>query len=93
MFEEVRCVVEGSRGYGFPAFGERFTSTPELGLGISNGHREVSLGWRLDLAPRGATALQLKVEATRRESANPGSGAGAGSHAEHALGVRLGATW
>ena len=37
-------------GYGFPAFGERFTSTPELGLGLSNGHRAYSLGWRLNLA-------------------------------------------
>ena len=80
-------------GYGFGAFGDRFTSTPELGLGLSQGRREYTLGWRLDLARRGANVLQLKVEATRRESANPGSGAGAGSHAEHALGVRLGATW
>ena len=31
-------------GYGFAAFGDRFTSTPELRLGLSNGQREYSLG-------------------------------------------------
>ena len=76
-------------GYGFPAFGDRFTSTPELGFGLSNGHREYSLGWRLNMAGGGANALELHLEATRREHANPGSGAGAGS--DPAVGLRLGA--
>ena len=74
-------------GYGFPAFGDRFTSTPELGFGLSNGHREYSLGWRLNMAGGGANALELHLEATRREHANPGSGAGAGS--DPAVGLRL----
>ena len=46
-------------GYGFPAFGERFTSTPEFGLGLSQGRREYSLGWRLGTAGSGPTALEF----------------------------------
>ena len=55
--------------YGFPAFGGRFTSTPELGLGLSNGRREYSLGWRLNRV-QGPAALELRLEATRREETN-----------------------
>ncbi len=92
-------------GYGFAAFGDRFTSTPELGLGLSQGRREYSLGWRLGLAPgsgsgagqTGPNALELRLQATRSESAdgpaNPGSGSGAGSAAEHGIGFRLTARW
>ena len=70
-------------GYGFPAFGDGFTSTPELGLGLSNGHREYSLGWGLNMAGGGANSLELRLEATRRESANDNA------DAEHAIGLRL----
>ena len=48
--------LELRMGYGFSAFGDRFTSTPELGLGLSNGHRGYSLGWRLGLAQGGTNA-------------------------------------
>ena len=61
--------LELKLGYGFPAFGGRFTSTPELGLGLSNGHREYSLGWRLNRV-QGPAALELRLEATRREETN-----------------------
>ena len=57
-------------GYGFPAFGDRFTSTPELGLGLGQGQREVSLGWRLNLARSGPVSMELGFTATRREAAN-----------------------
>ena len=48
-------------GYGFSAFGDRFASTPEIGLGLSSGHREYTLSWRLDLARGGSTALELRL--------------------------------
>ena len=57
-------------GYGFAAFGDRFTSTPELGLELGQGQREVSLGWRLNLARSGPVSMELGLTATRREAAN-----------------------
>ena len=59
-------------GYGFAAFGDRFTSTPELGLELGQGQREVSLGWRLNLARSGPVSMELGLTATRREAANDG---------------------
>ena len=74
-------------GYGFSAIGDRFTSTPELGLGLSNGRREMSLGWRLNMDRSGASSLELRLEATRRESANDNA------EAENGIGFRLTARW
>ena len=84
--------LEARFGYGFAAFGDRFTSVPEVAVGLSNAGRDYSLGWRLvrGSAPGGGS-LELAVEARRRESANPGSGAGAGSEPEHAVGFRVNA--
>ncbi len=62
-------------GYGFAVFGDRFTATPEAGLGLSNGHREYTLGWRLGLARSGPVSMELGLTATRREPAND-TGAG-----------------
>ena len=77
-------------GYGFPAFGDRFTSTPEFGLGLGQGRREYSLGWRLNLAQTGPTALELRLQATRSESA----GAAANDNtAEHGIGLTVTARW
>ena len=62
--------LEARFGYGFAAFGDRFTSTPEIAVGLSNAGRDYSLGWRLARgggAPDGS-ALELAVEARRRES-------------------------
>ena len=78
--------LELRMGYGFSAFGDRFTATPELGLGLSNDHREYTLGWRLDLVQGGTGALELGLEATRREA----TGANDDAPAEH--GVRFGLT-
>ena len=88
--------LELKLGYGFSAFGDRFISTPELGLGLSTGRREYSLGWRLNLSQGGPTALELKVEATRSEATganDPGSGSGAGAPPEHGVGLRVTARW
>ena len=76
-------------GYGFSALGERFTSTPELGLGLSNGHREYSLGWRLGLTQGGTNALELRIEATRSEAV----GANDNTDPEHGIGLRATARW
>ena len=78
-------------GYGFSAFSDRFASVPEIGIGLSDGTRDYSLGWRLALARRGTNAVELSVEATRRESANDNANDNAG--AEHGIGLRLTARW
>ena len=57
-------------GYGFGVFGDRFTSTPQAGLALSDGEREASLGWRLGTGGDGAVSMELGVEGTRRESAD-----------------------
>ena len=73
-------------GYGFAAFGDRFTSTPELGFGLSDGHREYSLGWRLARDPRPGDigSLELLFEARRQESANDND------PPEHAIRIEFG---
>ena len=82
--------LEVTFGYGFPAFGDRFTSTPEFGLGLGQGRREYSLGWRLNLAQTGPTALELRLQATRSESAG---GAVNDNAAEHGIGFTVTARW
>ena len=80
--------LELTLGYGFPALGDRFTSGPEIGFGLSDAAREYRLGWRLKRDMRGDPgSLELLIEGRRRESANPGSGAGAAP--EQSLGIRL----
>ena len=79
-------------GYGVGAFGDRFTWTPEAGVGLSDTGRDYALGWRLVRRTSGNDigSLELSFEARRRESANdPGSGSGAGSPPEHEIGLRL----
>ena len=77
--------LELKMGYGFSAFDDRFTSTPEIGLGLVNGQPEYSLGWRLKLANRGPTSLELRLEGTRREHAKKNAAP------NHAVGFHLGA--
>ena len=75
-------------GYGLAAFGGRFTSTPGLGFERSAAGRDYRLGWRLSRGGR-AGALDLSLEATRREAVN-GSGAGrVGVEPDHAVGLRI----
>ena len=76
--------LEARFGYGFPAWGGRFASIPEIGLGLSDTGREYILGWRL--ASDGTGALQLSTEARRIESKGSGP-------AEHRVGARLSARW
>ncbi len=74
-------------GYGFAALGDRFTSVLELGFGMSEGHREYSLGWRLkrDMRPGDIGSLEFALEGRRREAANDNTGA----LPEHTAGLRV----
>ena len=81
--------LELKLGYGLSAFGDRFTLTPEAGVGLSDAGRDYRLGWRLVRGASGGDggALELSFEATRRESANDDA------EPEHGLGFRLTARW
>ena len=73
-------------GYGLSAFGDRFTWTPEVGVGLSDTGRDVSLGWRLVRGRSGAPdggSFELSFEARRRESAKDDT------PPEHEIGLRL----
>ena len=78
--------LEARFGYGFPAFGDRFTATPGIAIGLSDAGRDYSLGWRL--TPGGVAldgrSLELAFEARRRES-TPRRNA----PPEHAAGFRV----
>ena len=39
--------IDAKAGYGIAVFGGRFTGTPELGMGLSDGVRDYRIGWRL----------------------------------------------
>ena len=79
--------LELTLGYGLGVFGDRFTATPELGVGVSDTHRELRLGWRLGDAGGGPVSMELGMEGTRRESANDAG------EAEHALMLRGSMRW
>ena len=83
--EARRRRLEAKLGYGFGAFGDGFTLTPEVGAGFSNAGREYSLGWRLTNGGSGTpgAAFALSSEALRRES--PGDD----TPPEHRIGLRL----
>ena len=72
-------------GYGLSAFGDRFTWTPEVGVGLSDTGRDYSLGWRLVRGGFGGDggSFELSFEARRRESANDDT------PPEHEVGLRL----
>ena len=79
--------MEATFGYGFALFDDRFTGTPEIGLGLSDAGRDYRLGWRLRRNGAGPRSLQLSLEALRRE------GVGDSSDPVHAFGLRLTARW
>ena len=71
-------------GYGFAVFGDRYTSTPQAGLGWSPSVRETVLGWRLAEERGAGLVFGLDVEGARREPAH------GDSEAAHRLGLGLG---
>ena len=72
-------------GYGLSSFADRFTWTPEAGIGLSDTGRDYSLGWRLVRGGSGGDggSLELSFEARRRESANDDA------NPEHRVGLRF----
>ena len=78
--------LELKLGYGLPAFGGRFTWTPEMSFGLSETERDVSLGWQL-IQDRSRTqngrSFELTFEARRRESVNDDTAP------EHEVGLKL----
>ena len=63
--------LEGELGYGLGLSGDRFTGTPNVGFGLSDGAREVRLGWRLTPAAQDdLSGFELNLDATRREAAS-----------------------
>ena len=62
-------------GYGFGAFRNRFTATPEASLELAEGYRDYALGWRLGGSQRGWLAMQFTLEVRRREAADAGTDA------------------
>ena len=77
--------LEARFGYGFSAFGDRFTLIPEAGVGLSDAGRDMSLGWRLERRPLPGDlgSLELSFEARRRESK------GGNASPQHEAGLRL----
>ncbi len=84
---------EARFGYGFAAFGNRFTSMPELGFGVSNGHRQYSFGWRLNLAHGESPTLELALEADQRQAVRASSARGSRPEPERSAGFRVTARW
>ena len=62
--------LEGELGYGLGLVGDRFTGTPTLGFGLSDGGREVRIGWRLISVVPNDPGFEVSLDATRREAAN-----------------------
>ena len=71
--------------WGFPVFRNRFTASPHTGVGLSEGARDYTLGWRFSLEGRDKPDLSFGARATRRESD--------GMSPEHAVKVEVQATW
>ena len=89
--------IEGEIGYGLPAFGDRYTGTPNLGFGLSDGgSREYRLGWRLAQANGSSSgsfgSFALSLDATRSEPAD-NNNSGSGTAPKHAIVLRAGVRW
>ena len=71
--------------WGLPAFRERFTGSPHLGVGLQDTGRDLAVGWRLTPAGLHAPDLSFDVKAMRleRDGATP----------DHGLEMNLEARW
>ncbi len=74
-------------GYGMSLLGDRFTGTPNVGLGLSDRAREVRMGWRLTSAVPGDPGFEVGLDATRREAENDNG------EAEHGVMLRSLVRW
>ncbi|MCY4584265.1 MAG: hypothetical protein OXE50_15940, partial [Chloroflexi bacterium] len=74
-------------GYGLALFGGRFTGTPNIGFGMSDGGvRDYRIGWRLTSAVEGNPGFEVRLDAIRREAAND-------NEAEHGVMLRSLVRW
>ena len=79
--------LQAEAGYGLALFGDRFTGTPNLGFGLSDGGaRDWRVGWRLTFAVRGDPGFEVHLDAVRREAANE-------AEPEHTLMLRSRIFW
>ena len=83
-----RRALEARLGYGFALFAHRYTGVPEVGLGLTESHREVVVGWRLEEVPGTGLVFGLGIEGRRREPLE--GDAGAERRLVGSLGWRLG---
>ena len=79
--------LEATLGYGFPLFGDRFTGTPEVGVGLSDTDRDYRVGWRLGLARGDRVSFDVSLDVIRREPANDDR------DPDDEIGLRLTARW
>ena len=85
-FEAARG-LQGEMGYGMALLGDRFTGTPNLGFGMSDGGaRDYRIGWRLTSAVEGDPGFEVSLDAVRREAANDNA-------AEHGVMLRSLIRW
>ena len=69
-FEAARG-LQAEAGYGLSLSGGRFTGTPNVGFGASDGGaRDYRIGWRLAPAGLNASGFEVNLDAVRREPAN-----------------------
>ncbi len=66
--EDLDRRLEANLGYGFAMFGDRYTGTPTLGLGLSEGGRDAALGWRLMETRNSGLVFGLDIEGRRSEN-------------------------
>ena len=81
-----RSRLKGTLGYGLPILGGAFVGTPQLGFGMSEDSRDVSVGYRLATTRGDARELSLDVEGTRRIRAG-------GPRPDYRIGLRLIMHW
>ncbi len=70
--------LETKVGYGFPAFGGRYTATPSLGYGQWDSGRDLLLGVRLARTLSTGIRFGMDVEGQRSEGGSDGTGHGLG---------------
>ena len=79
--------LRAEAGYGVALFGGRFTGTPNLGLGMSDGRAgDWRVGWRLTSAVPNDPGFLVRLDIARREAARSGG-------AEHRAMLRGAARW
>ena len=80
-------VLQLKMGYGIGLRRGQLTATPEAGLAVADGHRELRLGAQLGLARTGPTTMTIDLSGTRREST------GTPGEVDHALILQAQMRW